>query len=77
MIGFRQGRVFLSVHDDVYFKIRSMILHVLNMLEQRGLADQVDTQKVMQTVEEQTGMPVDITKRTGTSGGATTSSLRY
>ena len=61
-IGFRQGRVFLSVHDDVYFKIRSMILHVLNMLEQRGLADQVDTQKVMQTVEEQTGMPVDVTK---------------
>ena len=76
-IGFRQGRVFLSVHDDVYFKIRSMILHVLNMLEQRGLADQVDTQKVMQTVEEQTGMPVDVTKIAGSSGGATTSSLRY
>jgi L,D-transpeptidase ErfK/SrfK len=74
-IGFRQGRVFLSVHDDVYFKIRSMILHVLNMLEQRGLAEQVDTQKVMQTVEEQTGMPVDITR--GAAGGTTTSSLRY
>jgi hypothetical protein len=40
-----------------------MILHVLGMLEQRGLADQVDTQKVMQTVEEQNGMPADITKR--------------
>ncbi len=64
-IGFRQGRVFLSVHDDVYFKIRSMILHVLNILEQRGLADQVDTQKVMQTVEEQTGMPVDVTRGAG------------
>jgi len=76
-IGFRQSRIFLSVHDDVYFKIRSMILHVLNMLEQRGLAEQVDTQKVMQTVEEQTGMPVDVTKITGSSGGATTSSLRY
>ena len=74
-IGFRQGRVFLSVHDDVYFKIRSMILHVLNMLEQRGLAEQVDTQKVMQTVEEQTGMPVDITR--GAAGATTTSSLRY
>jgi hypothetical protein len=54
-----------------------MILHVMNMLEKRGLADQVDTQKVMQTVEEQTGMPVDITKRTATSAGAATSSLRY
>jgi L,D-transpeptidase ErfK/SrfK len=67
LIGFLQGRIFLSVHDDVYFKIRSMILHVLNMLEQRGLADKVNTQKVMQTVEEQTGMPVDVTKITGSN----------
>ncbi|MFA5111288.1 MAG: L,D-transpeptidase family protein [Desulfobaccales bacterium] len=75
LIGFRQGRIFLSVHDDVYFKIRSMILHVLSLLEQRGLADQVDTQKVMQTVEEQNGMPVDITKRDAGLGRAS-SSLR-
>ncbi|MGB8993077.1 MAG: L,D-transpeptidase family protein [Desulfobaccales bacterium] len=70
LIGFRHGRIFLSVHDDVYFKIPSMILHVLNMLEQRGLADQVDTQKVMQTVEEQTGMPVDVTKKGAGLGAA-------
>lgn len=63
LIGFRQGRIYLSVHDDVYYKFRSMILHVLRLLEQRTLADQVDMQKVMRTVEEQTGMPVDITKR--------------
>ena len=60
-IGFRNGRVFLSVHDDVYFKIRSMILHVMNLIEQQGLSDQVDMRKVLQTVEEQTGMPMDIT----------------
>jgi L,D-transpeptidase ErfK/SrfK len=64
-VGFRQGRIFLSVHEDVYYKIRSMILHVLNLLEQRGLADQVDMRKVMQTVEEQDGMPVDVTKTEG------------
>ncbi|MDO9533245.1 MAG: L,D-transpeptidase family protein [Deltaproteobacteria bacterium] len=61
-IGFRQGRIYLSVHEDVYFKIRSMILHVLNMLEQRGLADQVNMRKVMQAVEEQNDLPVDITR---------------
>jgi L,D-transpeptidase ErfK/SrfK len=61
-IGFRQGRIYLSVHQDVYMKIPSMILHVLNLLEQRGLADQVNMRKVMQTVEEQYGLPVDITK---------------
>jgi L,D-transpeptidase ErfK/SrfK len=62
LVGFRQGRVYLSVHDDVYFKIRSMLLHVLRLLEQRGLADQVHMGKVMQAVEEQNGMPVDITR---------------
>jgi L,D-transpeptidase ErfK/SrfK len=63
LIGFRQGHIYLSVHEDVYFKIPSMILHVLNMIEQRGLADQVDMSKVMQTVEEHYGNPVDITKQ--------------
>ena len=65
-IGFRQGHIYLSVHEDVYFKIRSMILHVLNLLEQRGLADQVNMRKVMQAVEEQNGLPMDITR--GASG---------
>jgi L,D-transpeptidase ErfK/SrfK len=62
-IGFSQGRIFLSVHEDVYYKIRSMVLHVLNMLETRGLLNQVDMEKVMQVVEESNGMPVEITKR--------------
>jgi L,D-transpeptidase ErfK/SrfK len=62
LIGFRQGHIYLSVHDDVYLKIPSMLLHVLNLLEQRGLAHLVNTRKVMQTVEEQTGMPADVTK---------------
>jgi len=76
-IGFRHGHIFLSVHDDEYFKIRSMILHVLNMLDRRGLADQVNMRKVMQTVEEQTGMPVDISQKAVGAEGVATSSLRY
>jgi L,D-transpeptidase ErfK/SrfK len=62
-VGFRQGRVYLSVHEDVYYKIRSMFLHVLSLLENRGLLDQVDLRRVMQAVEEQTGMPLEITRR--------------
>ncbi len=67
-IGFRDGHIYLSVHEDVYYKIRSMILHVLNLLEQRGIADLVDMRKVMKTVEEQNGMPVDITKSSAAAG---------
>jgi L,D-transpeptidase ErfK/SrfK len=61
-IGFRQEHIYLSVHEDVYFKIPSMMLHVLNLLEQRGLADKVNMRQVMQAVEEQNGLPVDITR---------------
>ncbi len=63
LVGFRNGRVFLSVHEDYYFKIRSMIFHVLNLLESRGLTGLVDMERVMQTVEESTGMPEDISRR--------------
>ena len=76
-IGFRNGRVFLSVHDDVYFKIRSMLLHVLSMIEQKGLTDQVDMRKVLQVVEEQTGMPMDITRGAGDGGGLSLSQQNY
>ena len=61
-IGFRRGRIYLSVHEDVYFKIPSMMSHVLDLLEQRGLADKVNMRQVMQAVEEQNGLPKDITR---------------
>jgi len=76
-IGFRSGRVFLSVHDDVYFKIRSMLLHVMSLIEQKGLTDQVNMRKVLQTVEEQTGMPMDITRGAGDGGGLSLSQQNY
>jgi len=66
-IGFRQGRIYLSVHEDVYYKIPSMILHVLRLMENHGLASQVDMRRVMQAVEEQNGMPLDVTKTEGTT----------
>lgn len=77
LIGFRNGRVYLSVHEDVYMKIPSMILHVLGMIEQQGLSDQVDMRKVLQTVEEQTGMPMDITRGAGGGGGLSLSQQNY
>jgi L,D-transpeptidase ErfK/SrfK len=62
LVGFKNGRIYLSVSEDYYFKIRSMIFHVLNLLESRGVGSQVNMEKVMQTVEEHTGMPIDITR---------------
>ena len=62
-VGYLNGRIFLSVHEDVYFKIRSMILHVLNLIESKGLMDQVDLRLVLKAVEEQNNMPLDVTRR--------------
>ncbi|MHB8068292.1 MAG: L,D-transpeptidase [Desulfobaccales bacterium] len=70
-VGFKDGRVFLSVHEDVYFKIPSMLLHVLNLLDRRGLSDQVDMTKVMQTLEELNGAVVDISRGSGSPGSLT------
>lgn len=69
LVGFRSGRIFLSVHEDYYFKIRSMIFHVLSLLESRGLSGLVNMERVMQTVEEHTGMPIDVTR--GQASGLT------
>ena len=66
MVGFKNGRIYLSVSEDYYFKIPSMILHVLGLIESRGLTGKVNMEKVMQTVEEHTGMPIDVT---GGQGG--------
>jgi L,D-transpeptidase ErfK/SrfK len=62
LVGFRHGRVYLSVHEDYYFKIPSMLFHVLSLLESRGLMGAVNPTKVMQTVEEHTGMPMDVSR---------------
>ncbi len=41
------------------------LFHVLGLLESRGLTGQVNMEKVMQTVEEHTGMPIDISRGQG------------
>ncbi len=68
LVGFRNGRIYLSVHEDYYFRIRSMIFHVLSLLESRGLIGQVNMNRVMQTVEEQTGAVMDISLGEGEGG---------
>jgi L,D-transpeptidase ErfK/SrfK len=65
LVGFRSGHIYLSVFEDYYFRIRSMIFHVLGLLESQGLTGQVNMEKVMQTVEEHTGMPIDISRGQG------------
>ncbi len=66
MIGFKNGRIYLSVNQDFYHKIPDMLTYTLNRLEQAKVLDSVSLTKVMKLVEEKWGVPTDVTK----SGGA-------
>jgi L,D-transpeptidase ErfK/SrfK len=62
MIGFKNGRIFLSVNQDYYNKIPDMLTYTLNRLEQTKVLDSVNLTKVMKLVEEKWGVPTDVTK---------------
>jgi L,D-transpeptidase ErfK/SrfK len=65
MIGFKNGRIFLSVNQDYYHRIPDMLTYTLNRLEKAQLLRDVDLTKVLKTVEELWGVPVDVTKSSG------------
>ncbi|MFZ5453049.1 MAG: L,D-transpeptidase family protein [Thermodesulfobacteriota bacterium] len=60
--GFLRGRVFIEVHEDIYFKVPNMLRYALKRLQSKGLEGQINWTKFLQAVEEQSGAPVDISK---------------
>ena len=62
MIGFKNGRIFLSVNQDYYHRIPDMLTYTLNRLEKAQLLNQVNLTKVSKLVEEKWGVPADVTK---------------
>ncbi|MBM4285470.1 MAG: L,D-transpeptidase [Deltaproteobacteria bacterium] len=60
--GFLTGRIFVEVHEDIYFKIPNMFTYALERLNKRGLGAQINWTRFLRAVEEQTGAPVDITR---------------
>jgi hypothetical protein len=55
------GRVFMEVNKDVYEKIKDMQAEARRLLEKSGLLDAVDLNKVMKVIQEQTGIPEEVT----------------
>ncbi len=60
--GFRQGRIFTEVHEDIYFKVPDMFLYALHKVEARGLGTKINWTRFLQAVEERSGAPVDISR---------------
>jgi L,D-transpeptidase ErfK/SrfK len=61
--GFLKGRIFVEVHEDIYFKIPDMLKYAIQRLQDRNLAGRIDWRKFLQAVEEQNGAPVDISRQ--------------
>jgi L,D-transpeptidase ErfK/SrfK len=62
-IGFLKGRIFVEVHEDIYFKIPDMLKYAITRLNNRGLAGRINWTKFLRAVAEQSGAPVDITRK--------------
>jgi L,D-transpeptidase ErfK/SrfK len=60
--GYLQGRLFVEVHEDIYFLIPDLFHYALKKVETKGLAGKINWGKFLQAVEEKNGAPRDITR---------------
>ncbi len=56
-----EGRVFLEVHRDIYRKIKDIKAETKKLIEQKGISDKVDWQKIEVVLKEKSGIAEDIT----------------
>jgi L,D-transpeptidase ErfK/SrfK len=60
-IGFNQGRIFIEVHEDIYHRIPDPFQFTLCKLEEKGIQDLIDLEKMKEAVYQRRGVPIDIT----------------
>lgn len=61
-IGFKRGRIFIEVHQDIYGKINDLFPYAKDKIKRLNLMDKVDINKVKRAIDIRNGMPMDITK---------------
>ena len=66
--GYLKGRIFVEVHQDIYFKIPDMLQYASKKLQERNLSSRIDWAKFLQAVEEQNGMAVEVSRTGGVAG---------
>jgi L,D-transpeptidase ErfK/SrfK len=55
------GKIYLEVRTDMYRKIKSTREHTMTIIQERGVADKVDWEKIDRVVKEQSGTAEDVT----------------
>jgi len=61
-VGWKQGRIFLEVHPDVYQKVPDLTGYGLKKIKSLGLTERVNQDLIVKTLEEKQGIPVDVTQ---------------
>lgn len=62
-IGFKDGRIFIEVHPDLYNEITDPLLHTAKKLFAYRIWEEVNLDLLVQALEEQRGVPIDITQK--------------
>jgi len=60
-IGFKKGRIFIEVHEDIYHRIPDFFQFTFNKLAQKGIVNLVELDKVKEALDQRSGFPMDIT----------------
>lgn len=58
--GFREGLIFVEVHEDLYGRIQNLEQHARKVARRIAIEDSVDWQKVRLAVETRSGVPVPV-----------------
>jgi L,D-transpeptidase ErfK/SrfK len=60
-IGARNGRIYVEVHKDIYGMVPAYFSAARATLQKLGWQDLVDANRLVRAIEEESGIPVDIT----------------
>jgi len=60
-IGFKEGHIFIEVHEDIYHRIPDPFQFTLKKLEERGIDNLIDLEKMKEALDQKKGVPVEIT----------------
>jgi L,D-transpeptidase ErfK/SrfK len=60
-IGFKEGRIFIEVHEDIYHRIPDPLQFTLKKVEQKGIKNLVQIEKLKEVLDQKSGLPIDIT----------------
>jgi L,D-transpeptidase ErfK/SrfK len=61
-IGARNGRIYAEVHPDIYTLTPGLFSEAKRILTEFGWMDRVDLKRLQRAVEEQSGVPLDVTR---------------